>query len=269
MALLLALLGGEAAVARHLAVGVLVAARIVPLVLLAPFLVTRAAPTLLRTSVALALTVALEPLAAASAPALPGVLGLAALTVREVLVGTLFAVTASLPLYALDWFGRLADGWRGAGQGEVSLPSGERASPLGALMALLGVAIFVSIGGHRLALASFADGLVSSPVGAASSVASWQAVALGSLRLVADSLAFTAALAAPAAVAIVTVEVALGLVARATPQIPVFFAGMPLRAAVGLGAVLLTLSLVVERLPTAFRVAVGAAGDLVGRLVQH
>ena len=61
---------------------------------------------------------------------------------------------------------------------------------------------------------------------------------MGSLRLVADALAFATALTAPAAVAIVVVEVALGLVARATPQIPVFFARMPLRAAVGLGAVL-------------------------------
>lgn len=267
MDVLLALLGGETVVARHLAVGALVGARVVPLVLFAPFLAMRAAPTLLRTAAALALTVALEPIAAAAAPPLPGVLGLAALAVREALVGTVFAVAASLPLHALDWFGRLVDTWRGAGQGEVSTPSGERTSPLGALMLLLGVAIFVSIGGHRLALASFADGLASSPVGAATSAATLRAVALGSLRLVADALAFATALAAPAAVAIVVVEVALGLVARATPQIPVFFAGMPLRAAVGLGAVLLALSLVVERLPAAFRAAVGAAGQLVSGVI--
>ncbi len=268
MLALLALLGGEQVVLRHLSVGVLVAARVLPLLLFAPFFAMRAAPTLLRTAVALALTVALEPIAAAAAPPLPGVLGLAALTVREALIGTVFAVTASLPLHALDWLGRLVDSWRGAGQGEVSMPSGDRSSPLGALMLLLGVAIFVSMGGHRLALASFADGLGSSPVGAAATTATVQSVALGSLRLVADALAFAAALAAPAAVAIVVVEVALGLVARATPQIPVFFAGMPLRAAVGLGAVLLALSLVVERLPGAFRVAIGAAGDLVRRLIS-
>ena len=267
MLALLALLGGDAVVTRHLAVGLLVAARVVPLVLFAPFLSLRAAPTLLRTAIALALAVVLEPIAAAAAPALPGALGLAALTVREALIGTLFAVTASLPLHALDWFGRLVDTWRGAGQGEVTLPSGEKSSPLGGLTLLLGVAIFVSIGGHRLALASFADGLASSPVGAATTAASFRLVVFGSVRLVADALAFAAALAAPAAVAIVVVEVALGLVARATPQIPVFFAGMPLRAAVGLSAVLLSLSLVVERMPAAFRGAIGAAGDLVRQLI--
>jgi type III secretory pathway component EscT len=265
---LLALLGGESVVVRHLAVGALVAARLVPLALFAPFFALRASPTLLRTAVALALSVALEPLAAASAPALPGALGLAALSLREALVGTLFAVAASLPLHALDWLGRLVDGWRGAGQGEVSTPGGERTSPLGALTLLLGVAIFVTIGGHRLALAAFADGLTSSPVGAVSTVATVRAVALGGARLIADALTFAAALAAPAAVALVTVEVALGLVARATPQIPVFFAGMPLRAAVGLAAVLLSLSLVVERLPSAFRASIGAARGLVSQVIS-
>jgi flagellar biosynthetic protein FliR len=265
MAALLGLLG-EPQVLRHFSVGTLVAARVLPLVLFAPFFAMRAAPALLRTAVALALTVALEPLAASVAPPLPGALGLAPLVLREALVGTVFAVAAALPLHALGWFGGLVDTWRGAGQGEVALPDGERTSPLGALALLLGVAIFVSLGGHRLALASFAEGLVRAPVGAAVGEAGLRAVALGAARLVADALAFAAALAAPAALAIVLVELALGLIARAAPQIPMYFAGMPLRAGVGLGAVLLSLSLAVERLPAAFRAAVGAASSLVGRL---
>ncbi len=262
---LLAVLG-EAEAQRHLAVGALLAARVLPLVLLTPFFAVRAAPSLLRTAVALALVVALEPLAASVAPPLPGALGLAGLAVREALVGAVFAVVAALPLHALGWFGGLVDAWRGAGQGEVGLPDGERASPLGALASLLGVALFVTLGGHRLALASFAEGLVRAPVGGTMDVDGLRAAALGAARLVGDALAFAAALAAPAALAIVLVEVALGLIARAAPQIPMFFAGMPLRAAVGLGAVLLSLSLAVERLPAAFRAAVSAAGALVGRL---
>lgn len=267
MAALLGLLG-EPQVLRHLTVGALVAARVLPLVLLTPFFAVRAAPTLLRTAVALALTVALEPLAASVAPPLPGVLGLAPLVLREALVGAVFAVAASLPLHALSWFGGLVDTWRGAGQGEVTLPDGERASPLGALTLLLGVALFVTLGGHRLALASFAEGLVRAPVGGVVAEAGLRGVALGAARLVADALAFAAALAAPAALAIVLVEVALGLVARAAPQIPMHFAGMPLRAGVGIGAVLLSLSLAVERLPAAFRAAVGAASSLLGRLAS-
>jgi type III secretion protein T len=263
--LLSRLLGGPD-LARWLGVGVLLAARVLPLVLLAPFLATRAAPTLLRAGVGLALVVALAPLAEAAAPPLPVGGAIALLALREALVGATFAVAAAVPLYALDWAGRLVDGWRGASQGEVQAPGGERTTPLGALYLTLGVALFVSTGGLRLALAAFADGLRASPLGAAApalGAGGVSLVALGVARLVADALAFALAVAAPAGVAVVIVDVGLGLLGRASPQIPTHFAGMPLRAAAGLGAALLALSLVVDRLPGAFAAAVAAAARLV------
>ena len=137
----LALLGSEAVVARHLAVGALVSARVVPLVLFAPFLAMRAAPTLLRTAATLALTVAssrsLPPQRAHTGRARPR----SARRARA-LVGTVFAVAASLPCM------------RSTGSGGSSTPGAaparnEHASgdhELRALMLLLGVAIFVSIG---------------------------------------------------------------------------------------------------------------------------
>ena len=265
---LLAWLGGEPLIVRFVSVGALVAARMAPLVLIAPWMAGRAAPALLRAAVVLALTVSLTPLALDHAPTIPDLPGIfALLMVREVLVGAVFAVTASLPLFALDWFGRLVDTWRGASMAEVlAPPTGERTSPLGDLQLMLGIAIFVSLGGHRLALEAFATGFVHVPVGQSSTASGLAVVALGTAQLVGQALAFAVALAAPAAVAIVLVEVALGLVARAAPQIPVFFAGMPLRAAVGLAAVLLTLSLVVDRLPDGFRGAIDAASRLVAPL---
>ena len=47
---------------------------------------------------------------------------------------------------------------------------------------------------------------------------------------------------------------------------PVFFAGMPLRAALGLAAVLLALSVIVGELPAAFRDAVDLASRLIAPL---
>jgi flagellar biosynthesis protein FliR len=43
----------------------------------------------------------------------------------------------------------------------------------------------------------------------------------------------------------------------------VFFAGMPLRAAVGLFAMLLSLAVAVGELPAAFRQAIAAASELL------
>jgi type III secretion protein T len=257
-------------VGRWLGIGVLLAARVLPLVLVAPFLATRAAPVALRTGVGLVLVAALAPMAEAAAPPLPGGGAIPLLAVREALLGATFAVAAAAPLHALDGAGRLIDGWRGASQGEVQAPGGERTSPLGALYLTVGVALFVSSGGLRLAIAAFADGLRVGPLGPAAptAVASGTSgaaltVALGVARLVADALAFSFAVAAPAGVAVVVVDVGLGLLGRASPQIPTHFAGMPLRAAAGLGAALLGLSLVVDRLPAAFALAVTAASRLV------
>lgn len=239
-----------------LVVGVLVAARVAPLTVLVPWMTLQGSPALVRAALVLALTAALAPLAAgaldAGTLAQAGPLQLAAFGLREVLVGGIFAVAAALPFWALDWAGRLVDTWRGASLVEVLTPDGERTSPLGQLHLLLGVVLFFSLGGHRLAFAAFGEGLVVAPPGAVDLAASAETFALGVARLTAAALAFAAALAAPAAAAIVVVEVGLGLVARSAPQIPVFFAGMPLRAAVGLAAVLLGLSILVGELPAAF-----------------
>ncbi|MCB9636641.1 MAG: flagellar biosynthetic protein FliR, partial [Sandaracinus sp.] len=86
-------------------------------------------------------------------------------------------------------------------------------------------------------------------------------LALGAARLTGSALAFAVAIAAPAGVAIVLVETALGLVARSAPQIPVFFAGMPLRATVGLAAALLGLAVLLGELPGAFEDALAIAAQ--------
>ncbi|MEM1415377.1 MAG: flagellar biosynthetic protein FliR, partial [Myxococcota bacterium] len=57
----------------------------------------------------------------------------------------------------------------------------------------------------------------------------------------------------------VLVEASLGLVARAAPQVPVFFAGMPLRAAAGLAGALLALAALGGRLAPALGSGIDAA----------
>jgi len=268
MQTLLERLGGEAVLWQTLTLYALVLARVAPLGFLAPWIALRDAPVLVRSATMLALTAALAPLAAASAHDLPGsVFPFGVAVVRELATGALFAVAAALPFWALDWAGHLIDTWRGASLAEVlAPPTGERTSPLGNLYLLLGVVIFLALGGHRLALEAFVEGLSSAPVGAPVAVHGLGQAVLGGARLTGDALAFAVALAAPAAAALVLVELALGLVARAAPQVPVFFAGMPLRAGVGLAAALLGLAILVGRLPGAFHDALGAASGLLRML---
>lgn len=251
-----------------LAIGALVAARVGPLTVLLPWLSLRSAPALLRAALILALTLAVAPLAASAIDTVPtSVATLCILALRELVIGALFALAAALPFFALDWSGQLVDTWRGASLAEVIVPTtGERTSPLGDLLLLGGVALFLALGGHRFALMAFAEGLVAVPVGSLVAFDDIGSVVMGTMHLAGAALAFAAAIAAPAAVAIVLVELGLGLIARSAPQIPVFFAGMPLRAATGIFALLLATALVIDELPRAFEDAASAAGAQIERL---
>ncbi|MCA9581220.1 MAG: flagellar biosynthetic protein FliR [Myxococcales bacterium] len=241
------LLVDDEALARALSDYALVAARLGPLTLIAPWWALRASPVLVRATVTLALTVAFGAVAGGALP-VPSVptTGLPLACLRESIVGTVFAVAASMPFWSLGWAGRLVDTWRGASLAEVLTPDGgERTSPLGDLYLMLGVVLFLAWGGHVLVLDAFADTLVAVPLGATSHAGSWPRVALGAAELVGSALAFAVSAAAPAAVAMVMTEMGIGLVARTAPQIPVFFMAMPLRAAVGLAIALLSASILV------------------------
>jgi flagellar biosynthesis protein FliR len=257
----------DGTLASALTAGALVAARIAPITVAAPWLALRDVAPSVRGAVVLLLTATFAPIALAHADLAPlaGVeLGLAML--RESMVGLVFAFATAVPFYALDVGGHLVDIQRGASMAEVlAPPTGERTSPLGDAHLLLGVALFTSLGGHRLALELLARSFETIPLGAAVDFGR-SGFAFGAARLFASAMAFGLAVAAPALLCVVLVEIALGLLARAAPSVPVFFAGMPLRAAMGVVGVLLGLGALLDRLPEVFRGALEAARALLGAL---
>lgn len=245
-------------VGHVLAVGSLVMARVAPLAVLAPWLGLRAAPATTRSAIVIVLTVALAPLALASARATVVGGPFVAVLLRESILGSLFAIVSAVPFHALESGGRLIDLHRGANLADViAPPTGERTSPYGDLALLAGTALFAALGGVRVALGVFGESLLALPVGATPS-ASLSGTAMEAVRALAWSLAFATAVATPAAIAVVLAEVALGLVSRAVPRISTFFLGMPLRASIGLLLGLLSLGVVL-------REAVHAADDSVHR----
>jgi flagellar biosynthetic protein FliR len=126
-------------------------------------------------------------------------------------------------------------------------------------LGLLGVALFFALGAHRVALLAFVRGLEVAPLGAPLQAASFAQHALQFAASVSAALALALSIAAPAVLALILVELALGLLGRTAPQIPLHFAGMPLRAGLALGALLLSLSLWVPRLGELFGAAIGGA----------
>jgi flagellar biosynthetic protein FliR len=161
---------------------------------------------------------------------------------RELVVGLGLGLVVSFAFRAAETAGRLVDVLRGASLAEVLVPtSEERASPAAALYGLLAALVFLELGGvPRLLsalLASYeavplAGGLSPTTLRAAASV-----VVVSSARL----LEAAVALAAPVVVALWLTDLALGVVARVAPQVPVYFVGLPAKGLLAVGVVLLGL----------------------------
>jgi type III secretory pathway component EscT len=210
---------------------------------------------------------ALASAAGASTLASVSASGLALLLAREVFVGFCLGFVGSAPFRAAEIAGRVADTVRGANIAEVLVPTAdERSSPLGVLYLLVATTIFLGIGGVPRFLEALLDSFQTLPVvqsapvgGAAFGATTARQVALvvisASARLIATGLA----LAAPVVVACLLADLALGLIARAAREVPVYFLGLPLKALLSVAIVLLGLA----ALCTAFTRGTGAWLQLV------
>ncbi|UJR79596.1 EscT/YscT/HrcT family type III secretion system export apparatus protein [Sandaracinus amylolyticus] len=251
--------------ARVIGVAILVASRVAPLTVVVPWLALRDTPPALRAALLLVLTIALTPLGLSVAPALPeDTFALAALALREGAIGLVFAIATAIPLIALDHAGRVIDAMRApASSAEITTAQGETTSPLGQLHLLLGTVIFLGLGGHRLVIAALGEGLVAVPPGATIPSVELAEVALGAARIVTHALTLAVAFAAPAAIALIALEVLLGVASRLAPAVSAPIVSMPLRAAAGLAAVLFGLAVLVPHLPEPMRRAIDGAEILV------
>ena len=259
-------LAGEIEVRRWLLATVLIAFRLLPLAALSTPFGRGAAANALRLALAAVLALTLAPAVLAGPALLPDEpVGLLLCGVRELLVGSVFAIAVVLPFFALRWAGELTDLWRGSFLYQALAPT-EHPSPVGSLYLMTSLALFFSLGGHRVAIDAFAATLARVPVGSALAAADLSQAALGGVELLGSAIAFAVVFAAPVAATLVLTELGLGLLGRAAPHIPLYFVAMPLRAALGLGAALLALSVLLSLQGDFFLGSIRRASDLVDAL---
>ena len=191
----------------------LVLARISPLFLLAPLFSSRLLPARARGIAAVGLAIGIAPLAlnAPGASDLPtDVLSLGGLVVKEMLVGMGFAFALGALFAAIQVAGSVLDVMIGFAFGALVDPvSGTNGGVLNQLYALVGVMIFVVIGGDAWVIQGLARSYEAIPLA--------DAPAIGTLvegAQVAFSGIFASALqvAAPVLLAVVLCDVAFGLV---------------------------------------------------------
>src|SRR6185295_18222244 len=175
------------------------------------------------------------------------------LLARELVVGLCLGLVASAAFRAAEVAGRLGDTLRGANVAEILVPTAEeRASPLGVLYLLLATIVFLQIGGVPRLVEALLTSYQTLPIGGGLGEPATRRAALvvtaASAKLIASGLA----LAAPVVVALWLADLALGLIARAAPSVPVYFLGLPLKGLLAVAIVLMGLGLLQNALAGSF-----------------
>ncbi len=215
----------------------------------APIFSHRTIPPLIKVGAVILLSVVLTPtLDYSQLPQMESMWQLVGLAAKEILVGIIIGL-----LYRLIFMGAKTAGailGYQIGFAIVSMPDieeGGQISIMGKLWDLLAILIFLSINGHHLVLAAFADSyecIAPGMVGLASSV--------GEMIITYTAYVFVIALkmVAPVMITLFLTDVALGTIAKTMPTMNVFFVGFPIKIGVGLMVVAMSLpifSYVLER----------------------
>jgi type III secretory pathway component EscT len=186
-----------------------------------------------------------------------------AIVAREVVVGLVMGFVCSCVFRAAEAAGQITDIVRGANLAVVLSPIGEgRSSPFGGLMLLLSIVVFLEIGGIGHVAAALGRSYEAIPL-TSHGVLGTRPRAMAILVIIASAklIESIVGLCAPVIVALLLADIFLGVLGRAIPQVPVYFVGMPLKALLGVGVMLLALAGFDVSVQTCFHGFLGLLGS--------
>jgi flagellar biosynthesis protein FliR len=175
-------------------------------------------------SISAALVFALSP----ASRAVPQSLGELVLAVgNEAACGLLIGAFTSMAIMAVQFAGSLLDLNVGLGMSQVMNPvTGVPSSVMAQFKTMLALIIFLGIQGHHFVIQAFAKSYETMPVLGAVHAG---AIHDGFLALMGQMSILALQIAAPVAAVGFIVDMAMGVVNRAVPQMPVFLVGLPVK----------------------------------------
>lgn len=218
---------------------VLVLCRVGGLVTAMPMLDSASAPRQVRALLAVALTLLAAPVQFDKPVPDPGtMLNALAFIVHEVTVGVAAGLAVRLFLSAFQLAGQAVSQTAGLSLSEIFNPTmGGSGATMSVLLYWLAMAVFLILGGHRLAIRGFLDTFETLPLG--QDVAALLAPeALH--QLVSASLELGVRVAAPCVTALLTATLVTSLLSRTVPQLNMML-GLGVNAMLVLGALALSL----------------------------
>jgi flagellar biosynthetic protein FliR len=242
---------------NELAGFILVLARVTPLFLLAPPFSSPLVPPRVRGLIAVGISVGLAPLALHGQHVPSDPLALAGLTAQGLLVGLGFAFSLAVLFAAVEAAGSLADLGAGFSYGSLVDPvNGNQGGALAHVYSLVGVAVFLIIGGEAWVLRGLARTFQLVPLTSAPKLAGLVA---GSEQVFTTVFSSALEIAAPVLIALLITDAAFGVVSRVVPQLNVFAIGFPAKVVVALLLVGASLPFLAGWLSGQVSTSVGAA----------
>ncbi len=211
----------------------LVMIRVSVILFMIPFFGSRNWPLMAKVGLVLTLSFLLYPLARNQTwPALTGVFDFGLIVLGELMIGLCLAIIMHLILAGLQTGGQMIGFQMGFAVVNVVDPqTGTHQSVVAQMAYLTGVLLFLTLDGHHLFIDAIAESLTTIRPGAA-------ILAPGVLELVVkvsvNMFVLAIKLVAPAMAALLFTHTAMGIVAKAVPQINILLMSFPLTISVGL-----------------------------------
>ncbi len=228
----------------------LLLARILPMLTLTPFLGGDVVPTEVKIGTGLTLGLVMYPLLAERMKFIPvSALPFVGLMIKELFIGLCFAFIVGMVFEAAQVAGTLIDAMSGTNQAQMLVPQiGQQVSLFASLKLQLVVVLFLTLNGHHLVIAAFAESLEKIPID--------QFPKFGSgvwpffdtmIRIFADLISVGVAFAAPVLLATFLTDLSLGMVNRVAPQVQVFFVSMQIKPLVTVMIMFIAIQVIMER----------------------
>jgi flagellar biosynthesis protein FliR len=227
---------------QQLVAFVLVLARVGGIFVLAPAFSSRAVPMRAKMIVAAAISLALTPVATRNGAISTDPIVFSSLIVKEVAVGLAIALSIGIVAAAISAGASLLDTLIGFSFSSLVDPmSNNQGGPLGQLYGLFASMIFLLSGGDQLVVMGLARSYSLLPLQTVP-----DAGALADLAVTGLTQVFVVGveIAAPVVLTLVLTDAAFGLLARAVPQMNVFFVGIPAKILIGLTVIAASLPFV-------------------------
>ena len=235
--------------------------RIGGFVLAAPIASETTIPTLVKIVLSLSLAFVMAPMAPVPA-ALSIFSGAGVLAaVQELLIGVAIGMVVQLAFEALTFAGQSISLTMGLGFATLVDPQrGAQTTVLGQMFMIFGVLTYLAINGHLVLLGTLADSFQTLPIGVGHVDRNFVlSVVLWGMQVFESGLL----IALPAVIALVIVNLALGVVTRAAPQLNLFGIGFTITLICGFFALIAGLDGIMSGISSLINSALTAAAELV------